>query len=59
MFEKFAGIFGPLLFGLATSLAGSTRAAILSVLLFFVAGAWLLTRVDLDEGRRAARAADA
>ena len=53
--EKFAGIFGPLLFSLAVAVTHSTRAAILSVILFFVAGAALLLRVDIDAGRRAAR----
>jgi UMF1 family MFS transporter len=54
VFEKFAGIFGPLLFSLAVALTHSTRAAILSVILFFVAGAVLLVRVDIEAGRRAA-----
>ena len=54
MFEKFAGIFGPLLFSAAVALTQSSRAAILSVILFFVAGGALLVTVDIDEGRRAA-----
>jgi UMF1 family MFS transporter len=51
--EKFAGIFGPLLFALAVWVTGSNRAAILSVILFFVAGGLLLVRVDVEAGRRA------
>ena len=54
VFEKFAGIFGPLLFSAAVALTGSSRAAILSVIVFFVAGGALLVTVDIDEGRRAA-----
>jgi UMF1 family MFS transporter len=54
VFEKFAGIFGPLLFSAAVALTQSNRAAILSVILFFVAGGALLVTVDIDEGRRAA-----
>jgi UMF1 family MFS transporter len=54
VFEKFAGIFGPLLFSLAVWVTGSNRAAILSVILFFVAGGLLLVRVDVEAGRRAA-----
>jgi UMF1 family MFS transporter len=54
VFEKFAGIFGPLLFSLAVWLTGSNRAAILSVILFFVAGGLLLVKVDVEAGRRAA-----
>jgi UMF1 family MFS transporter len=54
VFEKFAGIFGPLLFSVAVALTHSNRAAILSVFLFFVAGGALLVTVDIEEGRRAA-----
>jgi MFS transporter, UMF1 family len=53
VFEKFAGIFGPLLFSVAVALTQSNRTAILSVILFFVAGGALLLRVDIDAGRRA------
>jgi UMF1 family MFS transporter len=59
VFEKFAGIFGPLLFGFAVLLTGSSRGAILSVVAFFVLGGLILSRVDVVEGRRAARAGDA
>lgn len=57
--EKFAGIFGPALFAGAIALTGSSRAAILSVIAFFVAGAALLARVDVAAGQREARAAEA
>ena len=50
VFEKFAGIFGPALFAASVTMFGSSRAAILSVILFFVAGAGVLTRVDVTEG---------
>jgi UMF1 family MFS transporter len=59
IFEKFAGIFGPLIFALTIAASGSSRNAILSVIGFFAVGAAILWRVDLTEGRRAARAADA
>jgi UMF1 family MFS transporter len=52
--EKAAGILGPLLFAVAVTMTGSSRAAILSVIAFFVVGGWLLSRVDVAEGRRAA-----
>ena len=52
VFEKFAGIFGPLLFAGAVALTGSSRAAILSVILFFVAGGAMLMQVDVAEGQR-------
>lgn len=55
VFEKFAGIFGPLLFALSVTLFGSSRAAVLSVIVFFVAGALLLSRVDVARGEAQAR----
>lgn len=59
VFEKFAGIFGPAIFALALVLTGSSRGAILSIILFFIGGAALLFKVDVDEGRRVAREAEA
>ncbi len=58
VFEKFAGIFGPLFFAAAIALTGSSRSAILSVIAFFAVGAVLLAKVDVKEGERAARAAE-
>lgn len=57
--EKFSSFFGPLLFAAAVVIFGSSRPAVLSVIAFFVVGGWLLTRVDVEEGRRAAREAEA
>jgi UMF1 family MFS transporter len=59
VFEKFAGIFGPLIFTVTLAFTGSSRNAILSVILFFVVGGAILALVDVEEGRRAARAAEA
>lgn len=50
--ERFAGILGPALFYVMVTLTGSSRGAILGLAVFFVAGAWLLSRVDVDRGRR-------
>lgn len=58
VFEKFAGIFGPLFFAASLWLTGSSRNAILSVIVFFVIGAVLLALVDEEEGRRVAKAAE-
>ena len=58
VFEKFAGIMGPLVFSLAIATGGSSRGAILSVIMFFVVGAALLARVDVAAGQQAARAAE-
>jgi len=53
---KFAGIFGPLIFGLVSQIAGGSRLSILSVIFFFIAGAVLLVLVNVDEGIQIARA---
>ena len=57
VFEKFAGIFGPLIFAGTIAATGSSRNAILSVIGFFAIGAGLLSLVDVDEGQKAAREA--
>lgn len=58
VFEKFAGIFGPLVFAAVIAASGSSRHAILSVIAFFAVGGLLLGFVNVDEGRRAAREAE-
>jgi UMF1 family MFS transporter len=54
VFEKFAGIFGPAIFAAAVTATGSSRPAVLSVIAFFIAGALVLVRVDVEAGRREA-----
>jgi MFS-type transporter involved in bile tolerance (Atg22 family) len=54
--EKFATLLGPLVFAGAAALFGSSRPAVLSLILFFIVGIVLLLRVKVEEGRRAARA---
>lgn len=58
VFEKFAGIFGPAMFWLANEAFGSSRPAILAVMAFFLGGGLLLARVAVEDGQRAARAAE-
>ena len=58
VFEKFGGILGPLAFAVASQISGSSRIAIVSIIVFFVIGAWLLSLVDVKAGAAAARAAD-
>ena len=58
VFEKFASIFGPLLFSITIATTGSSRYAILSVIVFFAVGAVLLAKVDVAEGQRTARLAE-
>jgi MFS transporter, UMF1 family len=57
VFEKFAGVAGPALFAASITLFGSSRAAVLSVIVFFVAGALVLTRVNVAEGEAQAAGA--
>ena len=57
VFEKFAGIAGPAIFAGSITLFGNSRAAVLSVILFFIAGAVVLTRVNVREGEAQAAAA--
>jgi UMF1 family MFS transporter len=59
VFEKFAGILGPAVFTIMISATGSSRTAILSIIGFFAGGGILLAFVDVDEGQRAAREAEA
>jgi MFS transporter, UMF1 family len=59
VFEKFGGVIGPALFASVISATGSSRPAILALAVFFVAGGAVLTLVDVDEGRRRARQAEA
>ncbi|MBE9474751.1 MAG: MFS transporter, partial [Chloroflexi bacterium] len=57
--EKFSTILGPLVFAFAATTFESSRPAILSLIAFFIIGGYLLTRVDVEEGRRAAQAENA
>ena len=52
MMGKFAAVVGPLLVGWVTLLTDSSRTGILSVLLLFLVGAWLLSQVDVAQGER-------
>ncbi len=53
--SKFAGIIGPLLFAVVSMLAGGSRLGIVSLIVFFGGGIYLLTRVDEEEGIRVAK----
>ncbi len=57
--EKFASIIGPLIFAFAGIVLGSSRPAILSLILLFALGGYLLSRVDIAAGQRVAREEDA
>jgi UMF1 family MFS transporter len=55
MSSKFAGIVGPLVFAVVTQLAGSSRLSIVSLIVFFILGAFLLNKVDEKDGIRIAQ----
>jgi UMF1 family MFS transporter len=55
--SKFAGIAGPLLFGVLAQ-ALTSRLGIFALILFFAAGGLLLARVDVESGAAAAREAE-
>jgi len=57
--EKFSAIIGPLIFAAAAATFDSSRPAVLSLILLFFVGIFLLTRVNVEEGRRVAREEDA
>ncbi|HUG54889.1 MAG TPA: MFS transporter [Vicinamibacteria bacterium] len=59
VFEKLGGVLGPLVFAATISATGSGRPALLSLIVFFVLGGFLLIFVDVEEGRRRAREAEA
>lgn len=56
MMGKFAAVAGPLLVGWVGVLSGSSRLGILSILVLFALGAWLLGKVDVARGEREAAA---
>ncbi|CAI8722045.1 MULTISPECIES: MFS transporter [Bacillus] len=45
IFGKFAAIMGPVLVGVTTQLTGSTNAGVLSIIVLFIIGGFILTRV--------------
>lgn len=56
--SKFASFLSPLVFALAVFIFGSSRPGILSIVIFFLVGMYLLSRVDVEEGKRVAREKD-
>ena len=56
--SKFAGILGPLLFGVVSQIAGGSRLSIISLIVFFIVGGLILTQVNVEEGIRVARQED-
>jgi UMF1 family MFS transporter len=59
VFDRFGGALGSIVFGTAMATIGSGRPAILGLVVFFALGAFILSRVDVERGRRTARGAEA
>jgi UMF1 family MFS transporter len=59
VFDRFGGVMGTFVFGVVLATTGSPRPAILTLIVFFALGALLLSRVDVERGRRVAREAEA
>ncbi len=49
---KFAAVIGPVLMGSVTLLTGSNRLGILSIIILFIVGGVMLTKVNEEEGKR-------
>jgi UMF1 family MFS transporter len=59
VFERYAGVLGPAIFAFVLERTGTGRSAILAVAAFFIVGAAILAFVNVEQGRRTARAAEA
>jgi UMF1 family MFS transporter len=58
VFEKFSSIAGPFLFGLISTLMGESRLSIVSLIIFFILGMIVLTKVDVERGVQVAKEED-
>ena len=57
--EKFNTVIGPFLFSIITQITGNGRLAIISLVIFFVAGILMLHKVDIERGIKRAQEEDA
>ena len=55
MLGKFSAVVGPILLGTVTLMTGNARMGLFALIVLFVGGGLLLTRVDFDEGERIAK----
>ncbi|MEA5078097.1 MAG: MFS transporter [Anaerolineaceae bacterium] len=58
VFEKFASILGPAIFGVVSTIMGHSRLSIASLVIFFAIGIWILTGVDVERGVKVAQNED-
>ncbi len=57
--SKFASFVSPIFFIISVALFDSSRPGILSIIILFIIGGYLLWQVDVDEGRRTAQEKEA
>ena len=57
--EKFNTVIGPILFSVINQVTGNSRLAIISLVIFFMAGIALLAKVNIERGIQTAQADDA
>ncbi len=57
--EKFNTVIGPLVFALVKTITGNSRLAIISLVIFFLAGIAILAKVNIERGIQTAKAEDA
>jgi UMF1 family MFS transporter len=57
--EKFNTVIGPLLFSVINQITGNSRLAIISLVIFFLVGIALLSKVNFEKGIATAQAEDA
>jgi UMF1 family MFS transporter len=55
VFEKFSSILGPALFGVVSTIMGHSRLSIVSLIIFFALGIFLLTKVNVEKGAAVAQ----
>lgn len=55
VFEKFASILGPAIFGVISAIMGESRLSIASLVIFFAVGIFILSRVNVERGIRVAQ----
>lgn len=58
MLGKFAAVLGPMLVAVVAKVTGNPRLPIVSIVLLFAAGAFVLRQVNVEKGRQAALAFD-
>jgi len=57
--EKFNTVLGPLVFAVVKTITGNSRLAIISLVIFFLAGIVILAKVNIERGIETAKAEDA